>query len=198
MGSTTHEPIRVLGLVGSLRRDSYNRRLLLEAARLAPPGMTVELYEGLGALPHFNEDVEREDYPEEATRLKAAINRADGLLIATPEYNYGIPGALKNAIDWASRPADASPLAEKPAALIGASLGMGGTARAQLALRDAFVFTRTPVLPGPEVLVSRAAEQFDEDDRLTSEDTVGFLSDLLERFDHFIRRFAQEPSASRG
>lgn len=192
------QELEILGISGSLRRASYNRRLLREAARIAPEGMTITLFEGLGDIPPYNEDVEAEGFPEAVQRLHRAIAQADGILVAVPEYNYGVAGVLKNAIDWASRPAGRSPLEGKPVAVMGASVGMGGSARAQLALRDSFVFTRTPVLPGPEVLVARAHEQFDESGRLLRDDTRDFLRDLLERFEVFVRRFAEEPVPASG
>ncbi len=187
------DELNLAAIVGSLRSGSYNRMLLQETARLAPPGMRFTLLE-IDDLPLFNEDIEKSDYPESATRLKAGLARSDGLIIATPEYNYGIPGGLKNALDWASRPADDSPLDDLPIALMGASMGMAGTARAQLALRDLFVFTKSPVLPGPEILVASAHEQFDDDGRLTDEDTEAFLRDFLDRFEVFVRRWAREPA----
>jgi chromate reductase len=181
--------IRILGLAGSLREDSYNRALLEEAARLAPEGVTIEVFDRLDEIPPFNEDVEREGYPEPVRALQRAIEEANALLVATPEYNYSVPGVLKNAIDWASRPAGQSPLEGKPTAVMGASPGMGGTARAQLALRDSFVFTKTPVVPGPEVLVARAPERFDEEGRLTDEPTREFVTDLLDRLVDYAQRF---------
>lgn len=192
----TQPPLEILGISGSLRGGSYNRKLLQEAVRMAPAGMSITLYDGLGSIPPYNEDVEAEGLPESVAHFKRLIAEADGILVATPEYNYSVTGVLKNAIDWASRPAGESPLEGKPAAVIGASPGMGGTARAQLSLRNSFVFTRTPVLPGPEVLVTRAHEQFD-DGHLKSPDTRKFLLDLLERFEVFARRFMDEPAPAR-
>ncbi len=176
--------IHILGICGSLRAESYNRVLLVEAAAIAPEGVEIEIFEGLADIPLFNEDVEAEGEPEAVRSLKDAIASADALLIATPEYNYSVSGVLKNAIDWASRPAGESPLEGKPTALIGASPGMGGSARAQLALRQSFVFTKTPVLPGPEVLVARAHERI-EDGQLTDKDSREFLGDLIERLREF-------------
>ncbi len=176
--------LTILGICGSLRRDSYNRALLREAAAMVPAGVRIEMFDRLGEIPPFNEDVETQGYPEPVRALQSAIADADALLIATPEYNYSVPGVLKNAIDWASRPAGKSPLTGKPTALIGASPGMGGTARAQLALRQSFVFTGTPVLPGPEVLVSSAADRI-EDGRLVDDDSRRFLGDLVGRLVEF-------------
>ena len=185
--------LKIAAIAGSLRSGSYNRMLIREAARLAPDHIEFTELE-IGDLPLFNEDVEQNDYPEAATRLKRGLADADGLLIATPEYNYGIPGVLKNAIDWASRPANDTPLEDLPVALMGASVSFVGTARAQLALRNVFVFTKSPVLPGPEVLVAGASKQFDDQGRLTSEDTEDFVRDLVERFETFVRRWEREPA----
>jgi chromate reductase len=119
----------------------------------------------------------------------AAIRQADALLIATPEYNHGVPGVLKNAIDWLSRPPRGSALNGKPAAIMGASPGMTGTARSQSQLRQAFVFTNTYALLQPEVLVARAHEKFDADGRLIDPPTRDFVATFLQRFVEFIARF---------
>ena len=169
---TGDKAFTILGIAGSLRRESYNRALLGAAQRLAPPGVAVELYERLGEIPPYSEDVRvGQGEPEPVRDLKARIAAADALLIATPEYNYGIPGVLKNAIDWVSRPPDTSPLRHKPVAIMGASTGAYGTVRAQLHLRQVFVFTESYVLGKPEVLVPRAAEKFDGADELTDPPT---------------------------
>lgn len=138
MASRSHHGAgaRALGIPGSLRSGSYNRALLRAARELAPEGMGIDTFE-LHDVPPYNGDVEAEGDPRPVVALKQAIREADALLIATPEYNRGLPGVLKNAIDWASRPPLASPLARKPAAVMGASTGMGGTARAQEQLRRA-------------------------------------------------------------
>jgi chromate reductase len=171
-------PLRILAFAGSLRAASYNKMLLRAAVELAPAGMEIEIFD-IGGIPLFNEDVEAAGTPPAVEAFRDAIRRADALLIATPEYNHGVPGVLKNAIDWASRPPRKSPLAGKPAALVGASPGMTGTARAQTQLRASFVFTDTPALPQPEVLVFRAHEKFDADGRLTDEPTRVFVGRLL-------------------
>ena len=165
-----HAPFQILAIAGSLRRLSYNKGLLRAAQELAPPGVEMQLYE-LHAIPLFNQDVQEQGEPPPVRAFKAAIQQADALLIATPEYNYSIPGVLKNAIDWASRPAASSPLRHKPLALLGASTGGFGTVRAQLALRQVFVYTESFVLLKPEVLVSKAADKFDATGRLTDEPT---------------------------
>jgi chromate reductase len=183
-------PLRVLGFAGSLRAASYNRMLLGAAVELAPEGMEIEVFD-IGGIPLFNEDVEAAGTPPAVEAFRDAIRRADALLIATPEYNHGVPGVLKNAIDWASRPPRKSPLAGKPAAVFGASPGMTGTARSQTQLRASFVFTDTPVLPQPEVLVFRAHEKFDADGRLTDEPTRAFVGRLLVALADWTTRLAR-------
>jgi chromate reductase len=150
----------------------------------------VHLFDGLADIPPFNEDVEAQGDPAPVRALKAAIQEADALLIATPEYNYGVPGVLKNAIDWASRPAGKSPLNRKPAAIMGASMGMHGTARAQMALRQTFVFTETCTMLRPELYLGRAHEKIDANGRLVDERTRKQLRKLLEAFADWIGRFS--------
>jgi chromate reductase, NAD(P)H dehydrogenase (quinone) len=169
------EPVRILALGGSLREASYNRALLHEAAALAPPGAEVDL--GLlavpGALPLYNQDIlDRDGFPPEVTRLKDALRAADGLLLATPEYNWGIPGFLKNAIDWASRPASDIPqvFGDLPVAMIGAG-GGGGTRVAQGAWMQVFRFLRVRPWSDQGLYVSGARDRFDERQRL-SDDAV--------------------------
>jgi chromate reductase len=174
--------LTLLGIAGSLRKGSYNKGLIEAAGELAPEGMRIEVYEELGEIPPYNEDVRVAGEPGPVEELKAKVAAADGLLIATPEYNYNVPGVLKNAIDWLSRPPAESPLRGKPAGIMGASAGNFGTARAQLALRQSFVFTETLAMLRPELLVFRAAERFNEQGRLTDETTRellrGFLAEL--------------------
>jgi chromate reductase len=183
-------PLRVLGIAGSLRRASYNRALLRAAAELAPPGMEIVEFD-LAGIPLFDEDVEAEGTPAPVQALRDAIAAADALLFATPEYNHGVPGVLKNAVDWASRPPGRSPLAGKPAAVFGASPGATGTARAQAQLRQAFVFTQTYAIPQPEVLVFRAHEKFDAEGRLTDEATRRFVRKLLDELAAYAARLAR-------
>jgi chromate reductase len=163
-------PLTILGIAGSLRGRSYNRGLIQAAIELAPSGTKLVAHD-LGDLPLYNADVEAQGDPRPVARLKRAIASADALLIATPEYNHCVPGVLKNAIDWASRPARNSVLTGKPVAIMGASTGGGGTARAQAHLRDGLAYTNGLVLPLPEVLVSSAAAKFDAEIKLTDEET---------------------------
>jgi chromate reductase len=182
--------MKILGFAGSLRAASYNKALLRAARELAPEGMEIEIFD-IGEIPLYNEDVERAGVPAPVEEFRAAIRAADAILIAVPEYNHGVPGVLKNAIDWASRPPRESALAGKPAALLGASPGQTGTARAQTQLRASFVFTDTPALPQPEVLVFRAHEKFDADGRLTDEPTRVWIGKLLEALRDWTTRLSR-------
>ena len=170
---------RILAISGSLRERSYNRALLRAAGELAPAGVELEEFD-ISSLPFYDGDVEAAGDPEPVVALRAAVAKADGILIATPEYNRGTSGVLKNAIDWLSRPALASVLRWKPVAIMGASTGQGGTRRAQQQVRDALLFPGAIVLEEPEVAVPIAWEHFDEDGRLTDERTRDSIRGLLE------------------
>lgn len=180
--------VNVLGFAGSLRRGSYNRALLEAARELAPPGMAITTFD-LVAIPLYNGDVEAEGDPEGVARFKQAIRAADGVLMATPEYNHGVPGVMKNAIDWASRPPRGAALGRKPVGLIGASPGITGSARGQSQLRQAFEFTDSYCMPQPEVLVFRADEKFDAEGRLTDERTRQALARYLVAFEQWVRHW---------
>jgi chromate reductase len=171
----------VVGIAGSLRRGSYNRALLRAAAELAPTALHIVIHE-LDGIPLYNGDIEAAGVPPSMVHLRDAVRQADGLLIATPEYNHGVPGVLKNTIDWLSRPPRDSALNGKVAAVMGASPGVTGTARGQSQLRQAFVFTNTHALLQPEVLVGRAHEKFDAEGRLVHQPTRDFLVTFLQRF----------------
>ena len=160
--------MKLLGLAGSIRRGSHNRALLLAVGEQLPAGATLEVFERLAEIPTFDPDGAE---PEPVTAWKAAIAGADGLIIATPEYNYSVPGVLKNAIDWASRPPPTSPLRGKPVGLVSAAAGMSGGMRAQYHLRQILVFTDSPTMMQPEVFVARPHERF----------TDGKLTDLPTR-----------------
>lgn len=181
--------IRVAGIAGSLREGSLNKALLRAAVELAPAGMEIQMYTRLGDIPPYNDDVFQKGDPEPVADLKAFIGGADALLIATPEYNYGVPGVLKNAIDWASRPAGKCVLNRKPAAIMGCSPGLGGTIRAQHALRQSFVFTDTHAMLQPEIKIPSAAPLFDASGRLTDENTRQHVKKFLEAFVVWIERF---------
>ncbi|MEU4478894.1 NADPH-dependent FMN reductase [Micromonospora sp. NPDC023966] len=174
----------VLALSGSLREASFNTALIRAAQRLAADGMTIEQYAGLAAIPPFNEDVEPEP-PAAVVDLRERIAAADALLIATPEYNYGVPGVLKNALDWASRPSFpvtswVSPLAHKPVAIVGAAPTGMGTVRAQLQLRQLFLVTDSAVVTKPEIIVTNAHEKLAQDGTVHDATTETLLRGLLE------------------
>jgi chromate reductase len=169
---------KILGISGSLRERSYNTALLRAAAELAPPDVELEVFD-LSATPLFNDDVEAVGDPEPVAELRQAVAEADALLLATPEYNRGTSGVLKNAIDWLSRPALASVLRWKPVAIVGASSGRGGTRRAQQQVRDALLFPGAVVLDEPQVALPIAWERFDPDLNLTDENAGAALTELL-------------------
>jgi chromate reductase len=181
--------LSVLAIAGSLRRASFNRGLTRAAVDVAPASVVVRTFD-LSDIPLFNADVEALGDPPAVAVLKTAISEADALLIATPEYNHCIPGVLKNAIDWASRPARASALSRKPVAIMGASPGRGGTARAQAQLRDGLTYTNGYVLPLPEVLVPLAEEKFDAEGTLIDAATRREIRDLLVALAAWTRRLA--------
>jgi len=180
--------LTVAAFAGSLRARSYNRALLRAAVESVPADMTIEILD-ISGIPLYDADVEDAGFPEPVTAFKQAIGAADGLLIATPEYNHGMAGITKNAIDWASRPPRGSPLNGKPVGIMGASPGMTGTARGQSQLRQAFVFTNSYCMPQPEILVARAREKFDADGRLTDETTKELLAKYLAAFAAWIEIF---------
>lgn len=180
--------LRIAGIAGSLRAGSYNRGLLRAAVELAPDGMAIAPFD-LIDVPLYNGDVEAAGDPSGVSALKAAIRGADGILFVTPEYNHGVPGVMKNAIDWASRPPRDAVLSGKPVALIGASPGMTGTARGQSQMRQAFEFTNSYCMPQPELLVFRAHEKFDEEGKLTDDVTRAYLGKFLAAFALWVERF---------
>ncbi|MBV8651361.1 MAG: NAD(P)H-dependent oxidoreductase [Alphaproteobacteria bacterium] len=169
--------LHVLGISGSLRKASYNSAALRAAQELAPDGMTIEIFD-LAEIPIYNDDVRAQGYPAPVQRFRERIAAADALLFATPEFNYSMPGVLKNAIDWGSRPPD-QPFNDKPVAIMGASPGITGTARAQYHLRQSCVFLNMHPVNKPEVMIGGAAAKFDAELRLTDETTRGFIRDLL-------------------
>ncbi|MEV6604619.1 NADPH-dependent FMN reductase [Kutzneria sp. NPDC051319] len=170
--------VRILTISGSLRRDSHNTRLLREAERLDPGGVMFDHFSGLGKLPLFNED-EEHPAPPAVVDLRDRVRRADAVLIATPEYNSGIPGGLKNALDWLSR--GEMPLAHKPTAIIGASPGAFGTVRAQTSLRRVLHKMNVNVLRHPEFLLGHAHTHFDANGCLPADSpTVQLLTTVLD------------------
>jgi chromate reductase len=180
--------MKVLGVAGSLRKGSLNRALLRAAVKLAPAGMTIESFD-LIDVPLYNGDVEAAGDPPGVAAFKAAIRAADAVLFVTPEYNHGVPGVMKNAVDWASRPARDAALNGKPVGIIGASPGQTGTARGQSQLRQAFEFTNSFCMPQPEILVFRALEKFDANGDLTDAKTAEYLGRYLEALRAWTLRF---------
>lgn len=170
-------PVHVLGISGSLRKGSFNTALLHAAVELAPAGMTIEIAE-IRDVPLYDEDVRSAGLPAPVHALRERIGAADALLIVTPEYNYSVPGVLKNAIDWVSRP-PAQPFAKKPLAIMGASGGLGGTMRAQYHLRQIAVFLDMHPLNKPEVFVRSAQERIDSEGKLTDEPTRKVIAEQL-------------------
>ncbi|HEY5298287.1 MAG TPA: NAD(P)H-dependent oxidoreductase [Verrucomicrobiae bacterium] len=173
-----NKPMTILGIAGSLRRQSYNRAALRAAQQLVPDGVKIEIFE-LDGIPGFNEDDEKNP-PPRVVELKKRIRAADAILLVTPEYNYSIPGVLKNSIDWASRPYGDSAWSGKPAAIMGASIGNIGTARAQYHLRQIFVFLNVFPVNQPEVMIGNAAAKFDVEGKLTDENTKEHIRKLLQ------------------
>lgn len=177
--------MKLVGICGSTRGKSLNRALLRAIAETLPEGTTIEILDDPLALPIFNSDLPE---PGEVTGLKATLAAADGLVFAVPEYNYSIPGGLKNALDWISRPPAASPLRGKPVALCGAASGMSGTIRAQTHMRNILVYSDSFLLGQPEVLIPRAQDRFDADGRLHDESTREWLRKFGAAFVAFIER----------
>jgi chromate reductase len=181
---------KILGFAGSLRKDSYNKALLRAALELVPEGVELEIFD-LEGIPPFNQDLENKPV-EKVKEFKAIIRAADAILIATPEYNYSIPGVLKNAIDCASRPYGDNAFENKPVAIMGASPGMIGTARAQYHLRQCFVFIGCFALNRPEVMVSHAQEKIDKDGKVTDQTTRELIKQLLENLVAWTRRLSSQ------
>jgi chromate reductase len=168
---------KILGISGSLRRDSHNTKLLRAALEAAGPDVELELYDGLKEVPPYDEDDDVEPRPDAVARLCAAITRADAVLFSTPEYNASIPGQLKNAIDWVSRPVATNPLRNKPVAVVGASTGAFGAVWAQAELRKVLASLGARVLD-VEVPVSHAHTRF-EDEQLADEEVREQITDAL-------------------
>lgn len=169
---------RIVAVSGSLRRDSFNTWLVRNCERLAPPGLVIQPYLGLGSLPLYNPDVDDGRF-DAVVALRSAIESADGLFIATPEYNHSIPGALKNLLDWASKPTDGTVLAHKPVAIAGVSSGNFGTVRAQAHLRQILHSRDADVVTRPELHIVRGAERFDPDGVLVDVRTAELVTELL-------------------
>lgn len=170
--------IRIFAFCGSLRKGSYNRMALHAAEELAPEGVSFETFD-IGSIPLYNEDVRAQGFPATVEEMRKRIREADAVLFVTPEYNYSVPGALKNAIDWASRPPD-QPFNGKPAAIMGASPSMLGSARAQYHLRQTCIYLNIFPVNQPEVLIASANRKFDESGRLTDEPARKIVAQLMQ------------------
>lgn len=173
-----NKELKILGFAGSLRKSSYNRIVLKIATGLAPHNVEIEAFD-LDGIPPFNQDLE-EDPPQKVKDFKRKIREADAILMVTPEYNYSVPGVLKNAIDWASRPYGDNALDGKPVGIMGASLGNLGTARAQYHLRQSLVFLNMFPLNQPEVMIPFAQEKFDEKGNVRDEHTREKIDELVQ------------------
>ncbi len=186
--------ISILGFAGSLRKDSYNKAILRAALEMVPGNAEMEVFD-LEGIPPFNQDLE-DNMPQKVREFKSKIKAADAILIATPEANYSIPGMLKNAIDWASRPYGDNSFQGKPVAVMGATIGMLGTARAQYHLRQCFVFLDMYPLNHPEVMVPFAQDKIGPDGRLTDEKTRAHIKELLESLVDWTARLRISQSGS--
>jgi chromate reductase, NAD(P)H dehydrogenase (quinone) len=181
------EGINIFGFAGSLRKDSYNKMLLKAAQELSPENVKIDIFDLEGIVP-FNQDFENE--PNDKLKIfKSRINAADGLLIVTPEYNYSIPGVLKNAIDAASRPHGTDPFEEKPIGIMGASTGMLGTARAQYHLRQSMVIFNAFVMNRPEIMVTFSEKKFDQTGKLTDEMTRQKVKEFMVALEQWVVKF---------
>src|SRR6476659_3374483 len=183
------QTIRILGIAGSLRRESYNRAALKAATQLVPQDASLEVFE-LDGIPGFNQDEEKNP-PAKVVELKRRVRDAHAILMVTPEYNYSVPGVLKNAIDWASRPYGDSAWAGKPVAIMGASIGAIGTARAQYHLRQILVYLNMFPINQPEVMIGNAAERFDTNGNLMDATTKDLIRQLLTNLVAWTRRLQQ-------
>lgn len=181
--------ITILGICGSLRKQSYNHMLLQEAERHLPEDTNLQLAD-ISSIPLYSQDLADVGMPESVKIFREQIATSDALLISSPEYNYSIPGVLKNAIDWASRPPN-QPLAQKPVAIMGASTGNFGTVRMQMHLRQVFLCTSTIPIQKPEVLITRAQEKFDAQGQLTDEIAKKLLAELLLALVHFTKKWRE-------
>jgi chromate reductase len=178
--------IRILGIAGSLRQASFNRATLRAAQELAPDGMQIDSFD-IAPIPLYNDDVRQQGFPPPVEDFRARIKAADGVLIVSPEYNYSIPGVLKNAIDWASRPPE-QPFDGKPIGIMGASMGVMGAGRAQYHLRQCFVFLNGLVMNRPEVAIPAAQNKFDAAGTLTDQPTRDFIAAHLAAFKAWVLR----------
>jgi chromate reductase, NAD(P)H dehydrogenase (quinone) len=177
-------------MIGSLRSASYNRRVFESSLELIPDGLKLTEIP-IRDLPLYNQEIQEKPTPE-VTAFWDAVRRVDGILFISPEYNYSVPGVLKNAFDWASRPPEHAPIAGKPAGLLGASSGRSGTMRMQLHMRSVLPALSMPVMPKPEVFIMSADDVFDQNGRLQDERVRKQLSSFYAAFERWVRRFKPE------
>ena len=183
------DEIRILGIAGSLRKDSYNKGALRAAQSLCPDGARIEIYD-IAGLPLFNQDEEKNPTPK-VSEFKQKIRDADAILLVTPEYNYGVPGVMKNALDVASRPYGDNAWNGKPVALMSAAASIAGGIRAQYQVRQCFVFLNMDAVTQPEVAIGNAMQRFDEKGNLTDETSKKMIRQLLENLVAKARRLRQ-------
>ena len=187
------KPLRIAGISGSLRKDSYNTAAIRAAMELAPEGVQIELHL-LHDIPPFNQDTEAEGWPRAVQHLRERVAAADGLLLATPEYNHSAPGVLMNALDWLARPPGQGPVEGKPLAIIGASESITGTARAQAQLRQYAFYNHMPLVTHAELLIGEA--KFDSARGIIDPATREFLASMLLSFADRIRRAERQKAAA--
>ncbi len=195
--STTSPTIKLSGISGSLRKNSYNSWLLQNIPDLLPKGMQLQVV-NFHTLPLYNADLDKPAKPErpaEVVEFREQLAEADGIIIVSPEYNFSIPGGLKNAFDWGSRGED-SPLLNKPVSLMGVSTGLWGTVKMQLAFLPVFQAMQMPVVQGPEVLIAEAKDKFDASGKLTDEATRKIVQQHLEEFQKLIAAHQEQPVTS--
>jgi chromate reductase len=190
-----NQKVHILGFAGSLRKQSYNKAILAVAVGMVPDDASLEVFD-LEGIPPFNQDLELRP-PDKVKEFKTKIRAADAILIATPEYNYSIPGVLKNAIDWASRPYGDNAFDGKPVAVMGASIGTLGTARAQYDLRRSFVFLNMLPLNQPEVMVPLVQDKVDSNGRIIDEKTRSKIRELLQSLVGWTQRMKLGREASK-
>ena len=183
--------LKILGIVGSLRKGSYNKALMRTATQLLPEGVTIDVFD-ISEIPPFNQDLEHIP-PKIVSEFKSKIRASDAILFVSPEYNYSIPGVLKNAIDWASRPHGDNAFDGKPVAVMSASIGKLGGARMQYHLRQVFVYLNMYPINHPEFMLSNAADYFDEDDNLTDKETGKRIQELIEALAEWTLKLKEKP-----
>lgn len=189
--SIKQNPISIVALCGSLRRESFNMQLLKCAAEVSPPGVQVDIYADMQSIPPFSEDLETDsDYTAPVEALRDKVRRADGMLIATPEYNRSLPGVLKNTLDWLSRPAPDEVLSGKPVLMVGATSGPWGTRFAQCVLRQVLVATESYVVNGPELFVRDAENTMGQPGEPMDASTVERLRTMMQGWPAWLARYS--------